>query len=139
MSTGSKGGSNVGNTAGGGGSLQIWGYCSLLALQYGLQPMISSTFSAPRIAKSSIVIGTEIAKILIAAVSIFFIEPAGTFQKIRSKWTIRDSLRVAFVPASLYAIQNLLVQHSYVYLDSMTFNVLNQLKVMHILQFWSPI
>jgi UDP-sugar transporter A1/2/3 len=110
-------------------AVKVWVYCSLLALQYGLQPMISSSFSAPRISKASIVIGTEIGKILIAAASFAFFEPSGTFRSIISKWSLRDSLRIAFVPASLYAIQNMLVQYSYIYLDSMTFNVLNQLKV----------
>lgn len=100
--------------------------CTLLALQYGLQPIISSNFTNPTISKASIVVGTEIGKILIAALLIWY---EGAFNSIMADWSISNSVRVALLPASLYAIQNLLVQYSYAFLDSMTFNVLNQLKV----------
>ena len=104
-------------------------YCSLLALQYGLQPILASRFTSPTISKASVVIGTEIAKIIIAGSSISFGEPRGTFKRILTHWSFTDSLKIAFIPASMYAVQNLLVQHGYDYLDAMTFNVLNQLKV----------
>jgi hypothetical protein len=38
---------------------------------------------------------------------------------------------VAALPATLYAIQNVFVQYGYVLLDSMSFNLLNQTKVLH--------
>lgn len=106
----------------------VWFYCSLLALQFGLQPLLSSRFTGLSVSKASVVIGTEIAKIIIAAVFIF-LEPAGERQKIWSSWSIMDSLKVAALPATIYAIQNVLVQYAYEYLDSMTFNLLNQTKV----------
>ena len=107
-------------------------YCSLLALQFGLQPIIASRFTASGVSKSSIVIVTELTKIFIAAVSVFG-GPRQEREKIWKTWTLRDSLRVAAVPATLYAIQNLLVQYGYVLLDSMTFNLLNQTKVRDLL------
>jgi len=45
-------------------------FCSLLALQFGLQPIIATRFTASGVSKSSIVIVTEITKIVIAALSV---------------------------------------------------------------------
>lgn len=97
-------------------------YCAILALQFGLQPMIANTFTNKGIPKTSIVIATELAKIEIAIHALAFQPPS---PNPMDNWTLKDSLRIAAFPAVLYAIQNLLVQYAYVYLDSMTFNLLN--------------
>mmetsp|Transcript_6495 Transcript_6495/g.14318 ORF Transcript_6495/g.14318 Transcript_6495/m.14318 type:complete len:321 (-) Transcript_6495:155-1117(-) len=104
-------------------------YCSLLALQFGLQPILASKFTSSSVSKSSVVIATELGKILIALTSIAG-GPKADREKIVQNWSIGDSLRVAALPATLYAIQNLLVQYGYIYLDSMTFNLLNQTKTL---------
>lgn len=103
-------------------------FCSLLALQFGLQPILASKFTAVGVSKSSIVIATEITKILIAIFTIMG-GPSAEREKLFETWSILDSLKVAALPATLYAIQNLLVQYGYACLDSMTFNLLNQTKV----------
>lgn len=102
-------------------------FCCLLALQFGLQPMIASKFTGPGVSKSSIVIAAEIGKILIAAFT-FFAESSEEREKVYKRWTFIESLKVAALPATLYAIQNLFVQYGYALLDSMTFNLLNQTK-----------
>eukprot|EP01031_Cornospumella_fuschlensis_P038452 gene38452-46734_t len=104
-------------------------YCSLLALQFGLQPMIASKFTPAGVSRSSVVIATEFAKIVIAAITIFG-GPSAELEKIKESWTVSNSLRIAALPATLYAIQNLFVQYGYVLLDSMTFNLLNQTKTL---------
>lgn len=103
-------------------------YCSLLALQFGLQPILSNKFTAPGASKTSLVIATEVAKIVIALFSILS-GPKEEIEQIKKNWSLMDSIKIAALPATLYAIQNLLVQHGYIYLDSMTFNLLNQTKV----------
>lgn len=103
-------------------------YCILLAFQFGLQPMIANRFTSADISKTSVVIGTEFGKIIIAFMSIMS-EPSNAREKIVGDWTLYDSIKIAALPATLYAIQNLFVQHGYVLLDSMTFNLLNQTKV----------
>lgn len=105
-------------------------YCALLALQFGLQPMIASKFTPSGVSRSSVVIATELAKIVVAAVTIFS-GPSAEIEKIRESWTVTNSLQIAALPAILYAIQNLFVQYGYVLLDSMTFNLLNQTKASH--------
>lgn len=109
-------------------STQALVYCILLALQFGLQPMVANQFTSHEISKTSIVIGTEFGKIIIAFSSIMT-EPSNSRVKVLSDWSLLDSFKVAALPATLYAIQNLFVQHGYVLLDSMTFNLLNQTKV----------
>jgi hypothetical protein len=103
-------------------------YCALLALQFGLQPMIASRFTGAGVSRASVVIGTELGKIIIAFISIMT-EPAAARSKVLEQWSLLDSIKIAALPATLYAIQNLFVQYGYVLLDSMTFNLLNQTKV----------
>jgi UDP-sugar transporter A1/2/3 len=103
-------------------------YCSLLSIQFGLQPLITSKFTAVGVSKSSIVIATELLKIFIVFVSFCNISVEER-RKALANWNIVDSLKAAALPASLYAVQNLCVQHGYLLLDSMTYNLLNQTKV----------
>lgn len=115
-------------TTGPSDSSQALLYCVLLAFQFGLQPMIANRFTSGDISKTSVVIGTEFGKIIIAFMSIMS-EPAAAREKIFGNWSLVASIKKAALPATLYAIQNLFVQHGYVLLDSMTFNLLNQTKV----------
>lgn len=78
--------------------------------------------------KTTIVVATEITKILIATLMISCYDE-NERARVFANWSISDSLKVAALPATLYAIQNLLVQYAYEYLPSMTFNLLNQTKV----------
>lgn len=103
-------------------------YCSLLALQFGMQPILSNMFIHMSVSKSSVVIATELCKICISIAS-FATESKEERKRVISSWSFSDSLYVAALPATLYAIQNLLVQNGYMYVDSMTFCLLNQTKV----------
>jgi hypothetical protein len=50
-------------------------------------------------------------------------------KEIFNNFSLSDSLKFAALPAVLYAIQNLLTQYGYDKIDGMSFNVLNQTKV----------
>ena len=103
-------------------------YCTLLALQFGLQPILVNRFTGSQVSRISLVIGTELTKIFISVLTLSG-EPASKRKAALSTWSLKHSLQYAFLPATLYAIQNLLIQHGYVHLDSMTFNLLSQTKV----------
>lgn len=45
-------------------------------------------------------------------------------------WTPGQWIRVAFIPAALYALQNIAALQAYQNLDAITFNVLNQTKTL---------
>jgi UDP-sugar transporter A1/2/3 len=104
-------------------------YCTLLALQYGLQPILAKRFSSPHASKNSIVIATELMKIGITATSMFKESPL-TRSKLFASWSFIDYLKIAAAPAALYAVQNLMMQYGYTMLDSMTVNLLNQTKTL---------
>jgi UDP-sugar transporter A1/2/3 len=104
-------------------------YCSLLALQFGLQPLVSSRYTPTGVNYKTIVIGTELIKVLISIVIISF-ESKEAKQNIIKKFTLMNSLKRAALPASLYSIQNLFVQYGLQLMDNMTFNLLNQTKTL---------
>lgn len=90
--------------------------------------MIASRLTGEGVSKMSVVVGTELGKILISAISILC-EGSAARKQLFSEINLLDSLQIAAIPATLYAIQNVFVQYGYVLLDSMTFNLLNQTKV----------
>jgi len=80
----------------------------LLAIQYGLQPILASKYTSRTISKTSIVITTEFGKILIAILGI----KTGLIKDIKfDDWSLKNSIQIAALPALLYAIQNLCVQY----------------------------
>lgn len=104
-------------------------YCSLLALQYGLQPFLTARFTATGVSRASIVLAVELGKIVIVILSCYLSAAQyADFKKAFLRRTLWESLRDSAAPAVCYAIQNLLLQHGYLYLDSMTFNIINQTK-----------
>uniref|UniRef100_A0A0D9VHE5 Sugar phosphate transporter domain-containing protein n=1 Tax=Leersia perrieri TaxID=77586 RepID=A0A0D9VHE5_9ORYZ len=84
-------------------------YLALLTLQYGAQPLISKRF-------------------VICAVILLVAE--GTLKKQFNNWSITRSLTASGLPAAIYALQNSLLQISYKNLDSLTFSILNQTKLL---------
>ena len=100
----------------------------LLALQFGLQPLISSKCTNSGVSKIAIVCLCELEKIVIGFILIHN-GPDVVKKKISESWSFKNSLQLAALPATLYSIQNVLIQHSYRLIDSMTFNLLNQTKV----------
>lgn len=73
-------------------------------------------------------ITTELLKIGISLVLIFLDSPE-VKRKITKEFKLSESIRFAAIPAVLYAVQNLLMQYGYDKIDGVTFNVLNQTKV----------
>lgn len=53
----------------------------------------------------------------------------GTLKKLSSQWTFVGSLTASGLPAAIYALQNSLLQISYRNLDSLTFSMLNQTRI----------
>lgn len=53
----------------------------------------------------------------------------GSLNKALREWTLIGSLSASGLPAAIYALQNSLLQISYRNLDSLTFSMLNQTKL----------
>ncbi|CAI5942869.1 unnamed protein product, partial [Closterium sp. NIES-65] len=76
---------------------------------------------------SSQVITCEVLKVLIALTAMFL---DGSLFTVWRNWHLLDSLEAAAVPGLLYAAQNTLIQVALRHLDYLTFNLLNQTKLL---------
>lgn len=103
---------------------------SLLALQFGIQPILVRKFTPQTIVRSSVVLVQEIVKFGIAGA----IYLSGTKKETREKdyqaWSIKSWITLAGLPAFLYTIQNVAALMAYQNLEALTFNVLNQTKIL---------
>ncbi|WVZ74926.1 hypothetical protein U9M48_023040, partial [Paspalum notatum var. saurae] len=102
-------------------------YLALLTLQYGAQPLISKRFVSQDTIVTSLVLATEAAKVICA---IILLMAEGSLKKQFSNWSLIGSLTASGMPAAIYALQNSLLQISYKNLDSLTFSILNQTKLL---------
>ncbi|KAM1068346.1 hypothetical protein ACFX2A_000323 [Malus domestica] len=105
---------------------RVWFYSLLLTLQYGAQPLISKRFTSREAIVTSSVLTCEIAKIICALI---FMARDGSLKKVYREWTLVGALTASGLPAAIYALQNSLLQISYKNLDSLTFSMLNQTKI----------
>jgi len=96
---------------------------SLLSIQFGLQPTITRRFTPDGVCRSTVVLMQEVLKFCFA---FLMLKISGTKQSAVAGWTPSQWIRVAFVPAALYALQNMAALQAYQHLDSLTFNVLNR-------------
>ncbi|KAE9610301.1 putative nucleotide-sugar transporter [Lupinus albus] len=101
-------------------------YSILLTLQYGAQPLISKRFIRREVIVTSSVLTCELAKVICA---VFFIAKEGSLRRVYKEWTLIGALTASGLPAAIYALQNSLLQISYRNLDSLTFSMLNQTKI----------
>lgn len=103
-------------------------YMGLLAIQFGIQPLLVRRFTAPSTIKSTVVLTQEIFKFGIAYAAYF----STTRQEHRSQelstLSVKTWVAMAGVPAFLYTIQNLASLLAYQNLEALTFNVINQTK-----------
>ncbi|KAF5192153.1 Nucleotide-sugar transporter family protein, partial [Thalictrum thalictroides] len=76
---------------------------------------------------TSSVIACEAAKVMCA---LFLLAKAGSLNFLYKEWTLVGSLTSSGLPAAIYALQNSLLQISYRNLDSLTFSMLNQTKLL---------
>ncbi|XP_078441302.1 nucleotide-sugar transporter family protein [Wolffia australiana] len=105
----------------------VWIYLALLTLQYGAQPLLSKRFTGKEVIVTSFVISCELAKVTSALI---ILTVDGSLKQLFKQWSLMDSLRTSGLPAAIYALQNSLLQISYKNLDSLTFSMLNQTKIL---------
>ena len=64
-----------------------------------------------------------------SAAAFIFMARDGTLWRLGKEWRLMDALKASASPAAIYALQNTLLQLSYRHLDSLTFSLLNQTKL----------
>ena len=100
---------------------------SLIALQFGLQPILTRKFTPKTINRSTVVFAQDIIKFFMAAAALNI---TGGWSKAIIGWNVKTWLTVAGIPAVLYCIQNFATLIAYQNLSPLTFNVLNQTKTL---------
>jgi len=100
------------------------GYLIIIALQFGVQPLLAKNCVAPGTLTSSLVFSTEFVKVVAC---IFIL--SGRSHVFRT-WNPREALVAAGLPSVTYVVQNYCIQTAYQNLEPVVFNVLNQTKVL---------
>ncbi|KMZ74079.1 CMP-sialic acid transporter 5 [Zostera marina] len=106
---------------------KVWIYQLLLTLQYGAQPLFSKRFISKDVIVTTSVLACEMAKI---ACVMILLTKQGAIKNLIKEWTLVGALTASGLPAAIYALQNSLLQISYKNLDSLTFSILNQTKLL---------
>ena len=102
-------------------------FMCLLALQFGLQPLLAKAFITGGVDKVVFVLGLEATK---CAIGFGILVSSGTLGAEAKKWTLSSSLKMAGAPAMIYAVQNVLIQIAYQNLTGLVFNLVNQTKTL---------
>lgn len=105
-------------------------YMSLLALQFGIQPVLVRKFTPQTIVRSSVVLVQEVVKFGIAGAIYLSGTRKSTRQKDFEGWSIKTWIALAALPAFLYTIQNVATIMAQQNIEALTFNVLNQTKIL---------
>jgi len=100
----------------------------LLALQFGIQPVVTKQFTSKTIIKSTVIFTQEAVKLYICVVGISLGKTS--WGDVTAGWTIASWFRLAFLPATIYLVQNMCSLLAYQNLDAITYNVLNQTKTL---------
>jgi UDP-sugar transporter A1/2/3 len=119
-------------------------YMCLLSLQFGMQPTLTRSYTPKDICRSTVILVQEILKLFFAYMMLtisgskksalsgksqntnLFLRRINLTSLLYSGWNPSTWVRVAFVPAGLYALQNIAALKAYQNLDALTFNVLNR-------------
>jgi UDP-sugar transporter A1/2/3 len=102
-------------------------FLSLLALQFGLQPILTKKFTPNNIIRSTVVLAQDTSRFLICLLMIFL---TGNFNISVQKWTLQQALLGAGIPSALYLVQNYCSLMAYQNLPPITYNILNQTKTL---------
>ncbi len=99
----------------------------VLAVQFAIQPSLNSYFYASDSVPSACIFFTESMK---ASISLFILVCSGAGRVSIKSWRLSDCLYLAGVPAASYAVQNIFIFSAYRHLDGLTFNLVNQTKLL---------
>uniref|UniRef100_A0A7S0FN86 Nucleotide-sugar transporter n=1 Tax=Pyrodinium bahamense TaxID=73915 RepID=A0A7S0FN86_9DINO len=104
-----------------------FGLAGLLAVQFAAQPLLMRSFMLPAVVVSSVVMVGEAMKL---AVCLLMLVLAGRLSPAMEGWTPAAGLQEAALPSLAYALQSMFNTTAYRRLDGVTFNVLNQTKLL---------
>ncbi|KAL7546619.1 hypothetical protein ACHAWF_009958 [Thalassiosira exigua] len=96
-----------------------------------MQPALTKRFVSPDAAKGTIVLAQEVVKLAVSLVGLLLGGGrSDAWTEATRGWTVRSWFRRAFLPASIYLVQNTCALLAYQNLDPVAYNVLNQTKTL---------
>lgn len=99
-----------------------------LSLQFGLQPLFTQACIEKGSHKPTLVLLCEVLK-CVFAMTLLYVDGGASGKEARRRWSYKDALQCAGVPAAVYAFQNICIQMAYQNMDPILFNLLNQTKI----------
>ena len=99
-----------------------------LALQYGAQPLLTKKFINRNTSSLGVVAATEMMKIVVCLISMFVSDGMDVILKHFREVKL-SVFALSVFPATVYSIQNMLMQYGYHSVDAVSFNCLNQTKI----------
>ena len=104
-----------------------WWYLSLLALQFGFQPLLTKAYTPSNINRSTVVLAQDVVRFSVCCLFLFL---SGSWSLATYHWTLSSAVVGAGIPAALYLVQNYCTIMAYQNLPPVSFNVLNQSKTL---------
>ena len=102
-------------------------YLALLAVQFGIQPLLTKAFTPQGIIRSTVVIAQDFLRF---TTCFLVLRLSGNWRTAVQGWTWQASLLAAGLPSLLYMVQNYFSLMAYQTLPPVTFNILNQTKTL---------
>jgi UDP-sugar transporter A1/2/3 len=106
-----------------------WILLVIIAVQFASQPLLTRHFVSNAVSSTSLVFACELVKLTISLFLLISSNSSKPKLSLLSLSHFKHSLLSSGVPALLYTLQNSMVQVAYRSIDSMTFNLLNQTKI----------
>lgn len=104
-----------------------WVYLGGLALQFGVQPILTKKFTSAGVIRSTVILAQDFVRFCTCWLMLVL---SGSWKSSMQQWTLRAALLGAGIPSILYTIQNYFALIAYQTLPPVTFNVLNQTKTL---------
>lgn len=102
-------------------------YLTLLAIQFGIQPMLTKAYTPKDIIRSTVLLAQDFLRFVSCFIALRF---SGNWHTAIHGWTWQGSLLAAGIPSLLYMVQNYFSLIAYQALPPVTFNILNQTKTL---------
>ena len=102
-------------------------YLALLAVQFGIQPLLTKAFTPRGIIRSTVIIAQDFLRF---TTCFLVLRLSGNWSTAIQGWTWQASLLAAGIPSLLYMVQNYFSLIAYQTLPPVTFNILNQTKTL---------
>ena len=107
-------------------------FLACLAVQVGIQPILARRYVDNRTHGATLVLAAEATKFVVCLAVLYGQDGGKSVAKERRRWTLKSSVLGAGLPALVYAVQNSLVWIAYNNLTGLSFNLINQTKIMYV-------